>query len=131
MSKTELMEETTFRDTFLNVMTLYGVLKAQPSLSIHRAELKQGEVTAEGVDFLADVEIKAKRVLSATQYRLLMKFASEEKLESVPKTIQQQLGLIFIRSKLNYDGDYRVLYFRAKNDRLQDRDEPVHFPEED
>lgn len=125
------MEETTFRDTFLNVMTLYGVLKTQPSLSIHRAELRQGEVTAEGVDFLADVEIKAKRVLSATQYRLLMKFASEEKLESVPKTIQQQLGLIFIRSKLNYDGDYRVLYFRAKNDRLQDRDEPVHFPEED
>ena len=75
MSKTELVEETTFRDTFLNVMTLYGVLKAQPSLSIHRAELRQGEVTAEGVDFLADVEIKAKRVLNPTQFRLLMKFA--------------------------------------------------------
>jgi len=125
------MEETTFRDTFLNVMTLYAVLKAQPSQSIHRAELKQGEVTAEAVDFLADVEIKAKRVLNPTQFRLLLKFANEEKLENVPKTIQQQLGLIFLRSKLNYDGDYRVLYFRAKNDRLQDRDEPVHFPEED
>lgn len=120
-----------FRDTFLNVMTLYAVLKAQPSLSIHRAELKQGEVTAEGVDFLADVEIKAKRVLNPTQFRLLMKFAGEDKLASVPATIQQQLGLIFLRSKMNYDGDYRVLYFRAKNDRLQDRDEPTHFPEED
>ena len=125
----EEVEEITFMDTFLNVMTLYGVLKVQPTQSVHRAELRQGEVTAEAVDFLADVEIKAKRVLTPTQYRLLMKFVEEEKLESVPKIVQQQLGLLFLRSNLNYDGDYRVLYYKAKNNRLQDREEPMHFPE--
>ena len=28
-------------------------------------------------------------------------------------------------------GDYRVLYFRAKNNHLQDYDQPQQFPEED
>jgi len=31
---------------------------------------------------------------------------------------------------MNYDGDYRVLYYRAKNNQLMDRPEPQHFPEE-
>lgn len=115
----------------MNVMTLYAVLKAQPSQSIHRAELRQGEVTAEAVDFMADVEIKAKRILSPAQYSLLMSHVAEERIDSVPKDVQEQLGLMFLRSKLNYDGDYRVLYYKAKNNRLQDRDEPMHFPEEE
>lgn len=130
MKKTEA-EEMTFRDTYMNVMTLYAVLKAQPSQSIHRAELRQGEVTAEAVDFMADVEIKAKRILSPAQYSLLMSHVAEERIDSVPKDVQEQLGLMFLRSKLNYDGDYRVLYYKAKNNRLQDRDEPMHFPEEE
>ena len=130
MKKTEA-EEMTFRDTYMNVMTLYAVLKAQPSQSIHRAELRQGEVAAESVDFLSDVEIKAKRILSPAQYSLLMSHVAEERIDSVPKDVQEQLGLMFLRSKLNYDGDYRVLYYRAKNNRLQDRDEPMHFPEEE
>ena len=130
MTKEET-EEIAFRDTFVNVMTLYGVLKAQPSQSVRRAELRQGEVTAEAVDFMADVEIKAKRLLNPTQYRLLMKFVETERIESIPREIQNNLGLMFLRSNLNFDGDYRVLYYRAKNNRLQDRDEPQHFPEEE
>ena len=129
MSKAEV-EETLFRDVFQNVLTLYTVLKAQPSQSIRRAELRQGEVTAEAVDFIADVEIKAKRALTPAQYRLLMISVSNEALENVPRDVQQQLGLMFLRSNLNFDGDYRVLYYKAKNNRLEDRDEPTHFPEE-
>ena len=129
MSKAEV-EEALFRDVFQNVLTLYTVLKAQPSQSIRRAELRQGEVTAEAVDFIADVEIKAKRALTPAQYRLLMISVSNEALENVPRDVQQQLGLMFLRSKLNFDGDYRVLYYKAKNNRLQDREEPMHFPEE-
>ncbi len=129
MSKAEV-EETLFRDVFQNVLTLYTVLKAQPSQSIRRAELRQGEVTAEAVDFMADVEIKSKRVLTPAQYRLLMINVSNDALENVPKDVQQQLGLMFLRSNLNFDGDYRVLYYKAKNNRLEDRDEPTHFPEE-
>ena len=125
----ELLE---YEDVFSNVMALYIVLKneGRPQ-SIRRAELKQGEVTAEAIDFIADVEIKAKRILNATQYRLLMKFVAEDKYNSTPKTVKQQLGVLFLRSNMNYDGDYRVLYYRAKNNQLQDRDEPVHFVEEE
>src|ERR1035437_962906 len=124
------VETQTFKDAFLNVSALYNVLKGTPQQSIRRAELKQGEVTAEAIDFTADVEIKAKRILTPTQYRLFMKFAAAEKYESVPRVLKQSLGLLFLRSNLNYDGDYRVLYYRAKNNQLQDRDEPVHFVEE-
>ena len=130
MNKEEL-EDFTFRDVFLNVMALYGVLKAHPVRTVKRAELRQGEVAAESVDFLSDVEIKAKRILSPAQYSLLMSHVAEERIDSVPKDVQEQLGLMFLRSKLNYDGDYRVLYYKAKNNRLQDRDEPMHFPEEE
>ena len=121
-----------YEDVFSNVMALYSVLKngGRPQ-SIRRAELKQGEVIAEPIDFISDVEIKTKRLLNSTQYRLLMKFVADDKYDSVPKTIKQQLGLLFLRSDMNYDGAYRILYFRAKNNQLQDRDEPMHFVEEE
>lgn len=126
----ELLE---YEDVFSNVMALYSVLtnESRPN-SIRRAVLNQsGEVDAEPIDFIADVEMKAKRILNPTQYRLLMKFVADEKYEEVPKVIKQQLGVLFLRSKMNYDGDYRVLYFRAKNNQLHDREEPVHFVEEE
>ena len=124
----ELME---YEDVYSNVLALYTVLKSEGRpQSIRRAELKQGEVTAEAIDFTADVEIKAKRLLTPTQYRLFMKFVAEEKYESVPKALKQSLGLLFLRSNMNYDGAYRVLYWRAKNNQLHDREEPAHFPEE-
>ncbi len=129
----EKNEMITFEDVYSNVMALYCFLQGNPKpQAIRRAKLNQsGEVDAEGIDFLADVEIKAKRVLSPTQYRLFLKFAAEEKPESVPQILRQSLGLMFLRSNLNFDGHYRVLYYRAKNDRLQNREEPMHFPEED
>ncbi len=126
--QSELLE---YEDVYTNVMALYSVLKnGTRPLCIRRAELRQGEVRPEPIDFLADVEIKAKRILNPTQYRLLMKFVADEKCESVPKILKQSLGLLFLRSDLNYDGAYRLLYFQAKNNQLNDRDEPQHFPEE-
>lgn len=122
-----------YEDVFSNVMALYYALKgeSQPR-GIRRAILNQsGEVDAEPIDFIADVEKKAKRILNPVQYRLLMKFVAEEKYTQVPRTIRQQLGVLFLRSNMDFDGDYRVLYFRARNNRLVDRDEPVHFVEEE
>jgi hypothetical protein len=122
--------ETEYEDVFANVMALYNVLKSENRpQSLRRAELKQGSVTAEPIDFIADVEIKSKRILNPTQYRLVLKYAVEDRYESVPKVLQQALGKLFLNSGMNYDGDYRVLYFRAKNNQLNDRDEPTHFPE--
>jgi hypothetical protein len=124
------VEAQLYQDTYLNVMALYTALKGQPSRGIRRAELKQGEVTPEAIDFLADVEIKAKRSLSSYDYTRLMNLASLDRYQEAPIDLQNELGQVFLEHSLNYDGDYRVLYFRAKNNQLQDRDEPQQFPEE-
>jgi hypothetical protein len=129
MSK-EIVEAQLYQDCFLNVMALYTALKGQPSRGIRRAELKQGEVTPEAIDFLADVEIKAKRTLSSYDYTRLMNLAGLDRYQEFPIDLQNELGQVFLANDLNYDGDYRVLYYRAKNARLQDREEPQQFPEE-
>ena len=128
----EKNELQSYEDCFQNASALYAALQneARPR-AIRRAVLNQaGEVTAEAIDFCADYELKAKRILNPTQYRLVLRFAREDKYDSVPKTIQQELGSLFLKSDMNYDGAYRILFFKAKNSRLQDRDEPQHFPEE-
>jgi hypothetical protein len=125
-------ELMSYEDVFSNVMALYVALKSENRpYSIRRAEMKQGEVTAEPIDFIADVEIKAKRILTPDQYRRFMRLAENDRYNEVPPKYKQTLGVLFQRSNMNYDGDYRVLYFRAKNNQLQDRDEPVHFIEEE
>ena len=124
------IEAQTFKDVFLNVSALYSVLKGTPQQGVRRAELKQGEVTAEAIDFMADVEIKAKRVLAPLYYEVYLILAGKGNYDLVDTITQCALGEAFYRSDLNYDGAYRVLYYRAKNNQLQDRDEPMHFPEE-
>jgi hypothetical protein len=127
----EKKEAQAFEDIFSNVFALYYALKSESRpQSIRRAELKQGEVTAEAIDFIADVELKSKRVVAPQQYRRLMSLVALDRYNDVPAMYRQALGSMFLRNDLNYDGAYRVLYYRAKNNRLQDRDEPVHFPEE-
>jgi hypothetical protein len=124
------VEAVTYRDAFLNVLALYSVLKGTPQQGVRRAELKQGVVVAEAIDFTADVEIKAKRTLTPLYYKVLLQLAVEGKYDLLPIDLQCALGQSFLESKMSYDGDYRVLYYRAKNNQLQDRDEPMHFPEE-
>jgi hypothetical protein len=123
-------EEQTYTDVFCNVAALYATLKQGEPYVIHRAELRQNVVTAEPVDFLADFELKARRTLNPTQYRLVLKYTNEERYQSIPKEIQQALGKVFLEADMDVSGAYRVLFYKAKNGRLQDRDEPVHFPEE-
>ena len=124
----ELLE---YEEVFNNVLALYHTLKGENRpQSIRRAEMKQGEVTAEPIDFLADVEIKARRLLSPMYYQFFLQIGSVGDYHKMPRELKQTLGLTFLRNDLNYDGAYRVLYFRAKNNQLNDRDEPQHFPEE-
>jgi hypothetical protein len=125
------VEAATYRDCFLNVSALYSVLKGTPQQGVRRAELKQGECIAEAIDFLADVEIKAKRVLSPVQCKVYLQLAISDDYVLFPSDLQCTLGQEFMRSNMNYDGDYRVLYYRAKNNQLHDRveAEPMPFPE--
>jgi hypothetical protein len=124
------IEAQTFKDIFLNVSALYSVLKGTPQQGVRRAELKQGVVTAEAIDFMADVEIKAKRALTPPYYFAYLRMLLTGDYTLLPIDLQCALGEVFLRSDLNYDGAYRVLYYRAKNNLLQDREEPMHFPEE-
>jgi hypothetical protein len=124
------VEAAAYRDCFLNVSALYSVLKGTPQQGVRRAELKQGVVVAEAIDFMADVEIKARRILSPPYCFVYLRAMLTGDYGLLPVDLQCALGQEFLRSSMNYDGDYRVLYYRAKNNLLQDRPEPMHFPEE-
>jgi hypothetical protein len=91
---------------------------------------QSGEVTAESIDFVSDVEIKAKRTLTPVYYKVFLQLSAENAYELFPVDMQCALGQAFLKSRMNFDGDYRVLYYRAKNNQLQDRPEPQPFPEE-
>jgi hypothetical protein len=116
-------------DTWSNTAALYSLLKQGEPHNIRRAELKQGVCSSDPVDFIADFEMRLKRVLNPVQYRLTLRYAAEDRYQSVPKVIQRMLGKLFLETDLDSTGHYRVLFFKAKNARLQDREEPMHFIE--
>jgi hypothetical protein len=118
-------------DVFQNVSALYCLLKQGEPHALRRAELKQGVVPAEATDFIADYEMRCRRVLNSTQYRLVLKYVSEERYQSVPKSLQQLLGKLFLETDMDASGAYRILFFKAKNARLQDYEQGLQFPEGD
>ena len=118
-------------DTYSNALALFLALKGG-SYTPRRAELKQGEVTAEPLDYMADIQLKSKRILSPIEYAMLLRLIENETPDVLPTHLEQKLGEQFLKSKLDASGDYRVLYYRAKNARLHDtieQDRP-QFPEE-
>lgn len=108
---------------FHEVMALYLALKDIPNgIRVKRAEMRQGEVKAEPIDFLADVEIKAARYINNLG---ITKDAVRHMWQSVLKhpdtyhylywTVREDLGKAFDIGRLGVDGDYKMLFFRAKN----------------
>lgn len=105
------------------VMALYLALKDNPNgIRVKRAEMRQGEVKAEPIDFLADVEIKATRYINSLGN---IQESARKMWQSVlryPDTyphlyivIREGLGKMFDIGRLGVDGDYKMLFFRAKN----------------
>lgn len=127
-SSFDTKNELEYEDIWASAAALYCHLK-QGTYGVRRAELKQGQVATETVDFLCDFENRCKQSLNPTQYKLTLQHTTEDKYLGIPKTIQRLLGKLFLETDLSVSGHYKVLYFRAKNARLQDRDEPTHFPE--
>lgn len=121
-----------FDEVFGNVMALYMTLKDNPQRTLRRAELKQGEVIAEAIDFLVDVELKAKRILPPIIYEVFMRLAEQGHPEILPDNFKQNLGFLFWKSKMDIAGHYRTLYLRAKNQRLYEEisKEKPSFPED-
>ena len=95
-----------------NVRALYLITKEaqeERGLPLRRAAIRSnGEVAAESIDFLCDVEIKAKRVLYSIEFDMF-----REGLD-LPLTAKIALGEVFYRCRLGVGGDYKSLYFHVK-----------------
>lgn len=104
-------------DTFKNVIALYSSLvENRQNMRVKQVEVNaHGEVTAEPMDFIFDVEKKAKRVLSPYQYTLFYLYSANGAPQLIPADVQLALGTVWYESELDLDGPYRSLYFRVKN----------------
>ena len=120
---TEQENELSHEDNvYMEVMALYAAIKDTPgSIKVRRAEMRQGEVQAEPIDFIIDVELKAKRALLEDpdpEYALVeweRVLADPLQYPFVPVVIREELGTAFEQNRLGVDGDYRMLYFKVKN----------------
>lgn len=104
-------------DTFKNVIALYTALvENRRNLRVKQAEINMsGEVPAEPMDFLFDVEMKARRALSPYHYTLFRIYTEHNAPHLIPADAQLDLGTAWYEADLDIDGPYRALYFRVKN----------------
>lgn len=111
-------------------MALYAALRDAGEFQVRRADMKQGEVKAEPMDFCIDVEVKARRALGAdTTYtpdnpivpdyyaigEWIAVLTAPATYAQVSIKTRELLGLVFEKARLGIDGDYRTLFFRVKN----------------
>ena len=102
------------------VMALYQVFnEGRESLRTKRAENRCDEVRAIPLDFLIDVELKAKRALPGPIYYMFLRLAAISNLEVLPEFAKLLLGRTFVEYGLGVDGSYRTLYFKAKNEQIR------------
>lgn len=108
-------------EIYLEVMALYTAIKDTPGiLRVQRAEMRQGEVKALPIDFIIDVELKAKRAIvygpfAQSEWAEVM--AEPNKYEGVSEFTRRALGRTFNEYGLGVDGAYRMLYWRTKNNK--------------
>lgn len=115
-------------EVYLNTMALYALIKSSPgTIRVKRADMKQGEVAAEPVDFICDVELKAKQALMCDTGQIVPHWYAEwqkvlddpDSYELLSTDLRTLIGFTFGIKLLGVDGDYRRLYWRYKQD--QDR----------
>ena len=107
-------------ESFSSVMALYQVLRGNPSaLRVRRVATKGGEVVAEAIDFLIDIELKAGRVLSYPDYFQWLRLADTENYTLVPEENKVAMGRTWKEYGLTEEGAYRMLYFREKNNQMR------------
>lgn len=106
-------------NVYREVMALYAAIKDTPGvIRVRRAEMRQGEVQAEPIDFIIDVELKAKRALQRVPVGIKAWFFvldNPDRYAGLPVGVREELGKEFNASRLGVDGAYRMLYFRVKN----------------
>ena len=108
------------RENFNNVVALYTALKHDTSsLRIKQAIYRADEVQAQPLDFVLDIEIKAKRLLGQTIYDLFLRSVFNDNLELMPEYMRETLGREWISYGLGPDGTYRRLYYTVKNEQVR------------
>jgi hypothetical protein len=105
-------------ENFQSVMALYMVLRENPqSLHVKPVEYKCGEVRDLPLDFILDVELKAKSKLDINYYNMFIRVATTGGDYSVfPEYMKLVLGETWWDNGLGVDGHYARLYFKVKND---------------
>jgi hypothetical protein len=103
-------------EAFISVATLYQVLNdRRGSLRAEKAKYHCDEVQALPLDFVLDVEIKAKRTIGHTYYAMFTRLVLLQQLELLPESVRLALGQVWLEYGLVPDGAYRKLYFNVKN----------------
>jgi hypothetical protein len=115
----EVSQEDRWRTVYEEVMALYAAIKDTPgAIRVRRAEMRQGEVKAEPIDFIIDVELKAEAALHENPIGLAgwaYLLDNPEEYSLLHIGVKEVLGRTFEGARLGVDGDYRKLYFRVKN----------------
>jgi hypothetical protein len=109
-------------EVFSEVEALYStLLSGRGALRVRRAKINtSGEVQCEPLDFLWDVEIRAKEILDPLDYAMFLRLSYQEQPELIPAHIKEALGIIFDANGLGITGAYRSLYFRIKNQNMRE-----------
>ena|SRR5271166_6546012 len=121
MTINEVTIKQSLLEEFNSVCALYAVLKANSSaLRVKQAVYRQGEVVAESLDFVIDVELKTKRAIGQQFYDLFLRAVYNENLDLLPEYLREALGKAYREWGLGVEGAYRTLYFNAKNNQMRE-----------
>lgn len=107
-------------EDFNSVAALYSVLKSNASaLRVKQAIMRADELEPLPLDYIIDVETKARRLLGEPIYNLFLRAIFNENLDLLPEYTREAMGRDWISYGLGPEGTYRKLYFRVKNEQVR------------
>ena len=107
-------------EAFASTVALYSVLKTNSmSLRVKQVVYRADEAEALPVDFLIDVELKARRAVGQRFYDMFQRAVYNENPEVLSETVREALGRTFLEYGLGPDGAYARLYYKVKNDQVR------------
>jgi hypothetical protein len=123
MTAYETKQKQGWMENFNSVVALYYIVKPR-ALAMGRGLVRQvvmrdGEAEALPIDFIIDVELKAKRAIGQPFFDLWQRAVYNENTEILPEYMRETLGRIWKEYGLTPEGTYAKLYFNVKN--RQDR----------
>lgn len=107
-------------EEFSSVMALYQVFnESRDTHRPKRTEFICDEVPALPIDFMIDVELKAKRVLPPFMLSMFLRLTENSTLELLPEAAKVMLGKVWMEYGLGVEGGYKSLYFKVKNEQMR------------